>query len=136
MPLSSPFQSRSTAAAMAAAALPAAATKVRPRGCAGRCVAMIFSGSAAATAARKLSSRSERKRGASGELALRSGRAEGEELRRGFAEDALDVLCGHVGELATPAYVFHVPALVLVERVENRVSAAIELERLNAKAGA
>src|SRR2546430_3937852 len=50
----------STASAIDAAALPAAATKVRPRGGGGRCGARILSGSAAATAARKLSSRSWR----------------------------------------------------------------------------
>src|SRR3990170_4885245 len=47
----------STASAIDAAALPAAATKVRPRGGRGRCGGRILSGSAAATAARKLSAR-------------------------------------------------------------------------------
>src|SRR2546421_9630282 len=131
MPVSSPCQCCSTAAAIAAAALPAAATKVRPRGGGGRWGATIFCGSAAATAARKLSSRSSRRRAASGELALRGGRAEVEELGIGLAEDALDVVGRHIGMLAAPAHVFHVTALVLVERVEDRVFPAIELERLD-----
>src|SRR5919201_5361718 len=131
IPESSPCQCCSTAAAMAAAALPAAATKVRPRGGAGRCGAMIFSGSAAATAARKLSSRSAR---TSSKLALRSGGAEVEELGIGFAEDALDVFRRDVGILAAPVHVLHVPPVVLVVRMEDRVGEAVEIERLHAKA--
>src|SRR4051812_8628526 len=130
MPESSLGQWRSTAAAMAAAALPAAATKVRPRGGGGRCDARILSGSAAATAARKLSSRSAR---TSSKLALRGGRAEVEELRIGLAEHALDVVRGHVGVLAAPAHVLHVPPVVLVEWMEDGVGAAVEFERLHAK---
>src|SRR3954467_11032931 len=106
MPESSPFQCCSTAAAMAAAAFPAPATKLRPRGGGGRCGARIFSGSAAATAGRKLSSRSAR---TSSKLASRGGRAQVEELGIGFAEHALDVVRGHVGVLAAPADVLHVP---------------------------
>src|SRR5438094_410137 len=131
IPESSPCQWRSTAAAMAAAALPAAATNVRPRGGGGRCAARIFSGSAAATAARKLSSRSAR---SSGKLTLRGGGAEIEELGIGLAEHALDVLRRHVGVLAAPAHVLHVAPVVLVVRMENRVGPAVELERLHAKA--
>src|ERR1051325_4289554 len=131
MPESSPFQCCPPAAASAAAALPAAATKVRPRGGGGRCAAMIFSGSAAAIAARKLSSRSAR---TSGELALRGGGAEVEELGIGFAEHALDVLRGDVAVLAAPAHVLHMPPVVLVERMEDRIAAAVELERFYAKA--
>src|SRR4051794_41764380 len=56
MPSSGPRQAASTAAAMDAAALPAAATNVIPFGCGGRWAARIFCGSAAATAARKLAS--------------------------------------------------------------------------------
>src|SRR3954466_10600523 len=97
---------------------------------------MIFRGSAAATAARKLSSRSSRKGAASGELALRGGRAEVEELGIGFAEDAFDVVGRYVGVLAAPAHVFHVTALVLVERMEDRVFDTVELERLHAEARA
>src|SRR5947209_3852833 len=97
---------------------------------------MIFCGSAAATAARKLSSRSSRKRAASGELALRGGRAEVEELGIGLAEDALDVVGRHVAVLAAPAHVFHVTALVLVDRMEDRVLASVELQRLHPKARA
>src|SRR4051812_32612594 len=131
MPVSSPCHCCSTAAAIDAAALPAAATNVRPRGARGSCPAIIFCGSAAATAARKLSSRSSRTRAASGELALCGRRAEVEERGIGLAEDALDVLRRHVGELAAPAYVLHVPAVVLIERMEDRVFAAVELERLH-----
>src|SRR5262245_54273118 len=47
-------QCRSTASAMDAPALPAPITSVRPEGGAGRCLGNIFSGSAAAMAARKL----------------------------------------------------------------------------------
>src|SRR5262245_56426450 len=50
----------STASAIDAAAFPAAATKVRPRGTDGRCWARMRSGSAAATAAWKLSIRRSR----------------------------------------------------------------------------
>src|SRR4051812_1359304 len=134
MPVSSPCHCCSTAAAIDAAALPAAATNVRPRGARGSCPAIIFCGSAAATAARKLSSRSSRTRAASGELALCGRRAEVEERGIGLAEDALDVLRRHVGELAAPAYVLHVPAIVFIERMEDRVFAAVELERLHPEA--
>src|SRR6266404_328724 len=133
MPESSPRQCCASAAAMEAAALPAAATNVRPRGAGGRCAARICSGSAAATAARKLSSRSAR---TSNKLALRGGRAEVEELGIGLAEDALDVFRRHVGVLAAPAHIFHMPAVVRVEGMEDRVFPAVELERLHAKAGA
>src|SRR5919204_3488320 len=131
IPESSLFQCCSTAAAMAAAALPAAATKVRPRGGAGRCGAMICSASAAATAARKLSSRSAR---TSSKLPLRSGGAEVEELGIGLAEDALDVFRRDVGILAAPMHILHVPAVVLVVGMEDRVGPPVELERLDAKA--
>src|SRR5690348_3229891 len=132
MPDSSPFQCCSAVAAMAAAALPAAATKVRPRGGDGRCAARICCGSAAATAARKLSSKSART--PSGKLALRGGGAEIEELGIGLAEHALDVLRRHVRMLAAPAHVLHVPPVVLVERMEDRVRLAVELERLHTEA--
>src|SRR5436190_11773429 len=135
-PASSPRQCCSTAAAMEAAALPAAATNVRPTGARGRWAAIIFCGSAAATAARKLSSRSSRTRAASGELALRGRRAEVEERGIGLAEDALDVVCRHVGELPAPVHVLHVPAIVFVERMEDRVFAAVEFERLYPEARA
>src|SRR5437660_1360266 len=131
MPESSPRQCCSTAAAMDAAALPAAATNVRPRGGGGSRAARICSGSGAATAARKLSSRSAR---TSSKLASRGGGPEIEELGIGLAEDALDVLRGHVGVLAAPVHVLHVPPVVLVERMEDRVRPAVELERLHVKA--
>src|SRR5438874_8613540 len=130
MPESGSFQCCSTAAAMAAAALPAAATNVRPRGGGGRCAARILCGSAAATAARKLSSRSAR---TSSELPLRGRGPEIEQLGIGLAKHALDVVRGHVGMLAAPAHVLHVPPVVLVEWMKDRVGPAVELERLHAK---
>src|SRR6267142_1709143 len=66
-------------------------------------------------------------------LAHRLG-ASDEDARVGLAEHALDVLGRHVGELAAPAHIFHVAALVLVERMEDRIFAPVELERLHAEA--
>src|SRR5436190_3997806 len=56
----SPGQCVSTASAIAAAALPAPTTTVRPRGGAGRCFGTICNGSAAASAAWKLPRSSSR----------------------------------------------------------------------------
>src|SRR5258708_4656679 len=126
MPESSPHQCRSVAAAIAAAALPAAATYVRPLGGEGRCGATICSGSAASTAARKLLSSRAR---TSGELALRRGGAEGEEFGISLAEDALDFLDRHVGKLAAPAHVLHVAPVVLVERMVAQAVGGRVIER-------
>src|SRR5690348_4065779 len=135
MPSSGPGQCASTAAAIEAAALPAAATNVLPFGGGGRCGATISCGSAAATAARKLASRSERISGGL-EAFLARVRAEVEVARIGLGEDAADLVGRNVGVSATEAQILHVAPVVLVERMEDRVLAAVELERLHAKAGA
>src|SRR5213594_3307481 len=106
MPSSSPLKVCSTAKAIDAAALPAAATKVRPLGGLGRCGARIFRGSAAATAARKLSSRSSRIRRREGFL-LRVG-AEVVVRGIGLAEHAADLVDRDVGKAAAVVHVFHV----------------------------
>src|SRR4051812_30104501 len=120
MPSSGPFHAASTAAAIDAAALPAAATKVFPFGGGGRCAATISCGSAAATAARKLASRSAR---ISGRLeALLAGvRAEVEVARIGLGEYAADLVGRYVGVRAAEVEVLHVPPVVRVERMEDRV---------------
>src|SRR3954471_18149070 len=125
-------QACSTASAIAAAALPAAATKVRPCGGAGSCAPRMRSGSAAETAAWKLCSRTARISGR-GERFLGGVGTEVEVPRVGFAEHLPDRIDRHVGVGAALAQVFHVAAVVLVERMEDRVAAAVELERLDAE---
>src|SRR6185436_16753436 len=53
-----------------------------------------------------------------------------------LAEGLLDVVDRHVGEAAAVAQVLHVAAVVLVERLEDRVGLAVPLERLDAEAAA
>src|SRR4051812_42998837 len=133
MPSNGPFQVDSTAAAIDAAALPAAATYVLPFGGDGRCRATISCGSAAAIAARKLASSRAR---ISGRLEgfLAGVRAEVEVARVNLGEHAADLVGRHVRVGAAEVEVLHVPALILVERMEDRVFAAVELERLHAEA--
>src|SRR5690348_13583677 len=138
MPESSPCQRSSTAAAMDAAALPAAATKARPRGAGGKCAATIFCGSAAATAARKLWRSSSRIGARSGGLERFLARvgAQIEVARIRLGEHASNFVGRHVGIRAAKVQVLHVTPVVLVERMEDRVFPAVKLERLHAKARA
>src|SRR5262249_37419657 len=93
----------------------------------------MWSGSAAATAARKLRSSSSR-------IGMRSGRLEGflagvrseiEVARIRLGEHAANLVRRYIGVGAAEADVLHVPPVVLVERMEDRVLAAVEFERLH-----
>src|SRR5204863_2023668 len=75
-------------------------------------------------------------RAESAESLLRRLASQAVENRVGLAEDARDFLDRHVGIAAADAQVLHVPAVLFIERMEDRVLAAIELERLDAKAPA
>src|SRR3954470_14343092 len=135
-PSSGARQFSSTAAAIEAAALPAAATKAPACGGRGRCGARMRPGSAAPTAARKLSSRRARMPLCRREAFLAGVRPQVEVGRIGLAEDAPDLLRRDVGIGAAETDVLHMAAVVLVERVEDRVLRAVELERPDAEAPA
>src|SRR5689334_1949366 len=135
IPSSGPGQCASTAAAIEAAAFPAAATYVLPLGGGGRCGATMCCGSAAATAARKLASRSERISGGL-EGFLARVRPAVEVARIGLGKDAADFVGRHVGIRSAEVEVLHVAPVVRIERMEDRVFAPVELERLHAEARA
>src|SRR3954467_12816462 len=135
MPSNGPVQLASTAAAIEAAALPAAATYVFPLGAGGRCGSSMCCGSAAATAAWKLASRSERISGGL-ELFLARVRPEVEVARIGLGENAADLVRRHVRIGAAELEVLHVPPVIRVERMEDGVFAPVKLERLDTEAGA
>src|SRR4029077_5857835 len=67
------------------------------------------------------------------ELLLASVRPEVEVDRIGLGEHAADLVGGHVRVSAGEAQVLHVPSIVLVEGMEDRVFAAVELEWLYPK---
>src|ERR1043166_6219640 len=67
------------------------------------------------------------------EVELRGIGPEVEVFRISLAERAPDLVGGHVVVAAAVAHVLHVPAVVLVERMEQGIGPAVELERLDAE---
>src|SRR5436853_5389073 len=65
------------------------------------------------------------------EAFLAAVRSEIEVARIDLGEHAADLIGRHVRVGAAETYVLHVPPVVLVERMEDRIFATVELERLH-----